>query len=156
MCKESVQRSAQSRNDIILNDGLYLNIYLYIYGENVSHTNCWFCFQYLRISTGKILKITGSCTSWKQTTAIPSCPSVERDITLTLTAFPRAVQEIECPFHPLPVLEVEKGVGDSFAVASLQDVLWRQDQALRLQKVLEQMRRNSDCSAGPLGFICQV
>ena len=76
--------------------------------------------------------------------------------TLTLTAFPRAVQEIECPFHPLPVLEVEKGVGDSFAVASLQDVLWRQDQALRLQEVLEQMWRNSDCSAGPLGFICQV
>ena len=65
----------------------------------------------------------------------------QRDITQPLTAFPRAVQEVERPFHPLPVLEVEKGVGDSFAVASLQDVLWRQDQALCLQQVLQQAER---------------
>ena len=134
MCKESVQRSAQSRNDIILNNGLYLNIYLYIYGEMFHTPTADFVSDICRSQPVNYWKMQTLETDYSypilpisrkghhSNTAFPC--AVERDITLTLTAFPRAVQEIECPFHPLPVLEVEKGVGDSFAVASLQDVLW--------------------------------
>lgn len=50
-----------------------------------------------------------------------------------LTAFPRAVQQIQGPFYPLPVLEVKKSIGYCLTVPSLQNVLWRQHQALHFQ-----------------------
>lgn len=57
-----------------------------------------------------------------------------------LTALPGAVQQVERPLHPFPVLQVEEGVGDGLAVAPLQDVLWRENQTLHLQQVLRRKR----------------
>ena len=52
------------------------------------------------------------------------------------TSLPGVVEEVESAIHPLPVLQVEEGVGDALAVASLEDVLRREDQRLHLQQVL--------------------
>lgn len=50
----------------------------------------------------------------------------------SLTSLPGAVQQVERALHTLPVLQVEEGVGDGFAVPALQDVLRRQNQTLHL------------------------
>lgn len=58
-----------------------------------------------------------------------------------LTALPGAVQQVERPLYPFPVLQVEEGVGDGLAVSSLQDVFWRKNQTLHLQQILRRRRR---------------
>lgn len=59
-----------------------------------------------------------------------------------LTALPGAVQQVEGPLHPFPVLQVEEGVGDGLAVASLQDVFWRKNQTLHLQQILRRRKKS--------------
>lgn len=58
-----------------------------------------------------------------------------------LTALPGAVEQVERPLHPFPVLQMEEGVGDGLAVASLQNVLWRKNQTLHLQKILRKRKK---------------
>ena len=60
-----------------------------------------------------------------------------------LTALPRAVEQVERPLYPFPVLQVEEGVGDCLAVASLQNVFWRKNQTLHLQKILQKKRKRT-------------
>jgi len=54
------------------------------------------------------------------------------------------VQQVERPLHPFPVLQVEEGIGDGFAVASLQNVFWRKNQTLHLQQILMMRRRSGE------------
>lgn len=60
-----------------------------------------------------------------------------------LTALPGAVEQVERPLYPFPVLQVEEGVGDGLAVASLQNVLWGKNQTLHLQKILRKRRKRT-------------
>lgn len=60
-----------------------------------------------------------------------------------LTALPGAVEQVERPLYPFPVLQVEEGVGDGLTVASLQNVLWRKNQTLHLQEILKKRRKRT-------------
>lgn len=53
------------------------------------------------------------------------------------------MQQVECTLDPFPVLQVEEGVGDGLAVASLQNVFWRKNKTLHLQQILRRRRRNT-------------
>ena len=65
------------------------------------------------------------------------------NLVCVLTALPGAVQQVERPLYPFPVLQVEKGIGDGLAVASLQDVFWRKNQTLHLQQILRRRREGT-------------
>ena len=55
-------------------------------------------------------------------------------------ALPGALQQVQGPLHSLPMLQVEKGVRQSLAIASLQNVLRWQDEWLHFEQILGHMR----------------
>lgn len=65
-----------------------------------------------------------------------------------LTALPGAVEQVERPLDPFPVLQVEEGVGDGLAVTSLQNVFWRKNQTLHLQQILRRRRKGTKTDSG--------